>query len=62
MPVDSTELRAGAAARPNADSGRLTGGHRRCSLEELLAQCDHTADEDADMAWVNGGPVGDELL
>ena len=62
MPADSTELRTGAAATPYADDCHLTGGHRRYSLEELLAQCDEDADEDEDLAWVDGGPVGDELL
>ncbi len=33
------------------------------SLEELLAQCDGTAPPDEeDRAWLDSGPVGNELL
>ena len=35
----------------------------RYSLDELLAQCDETAtDSEADREWIEGKPLGAELL
>ena len=35
----------------------------RCSLDELLAQCDEAApDGEADREWIEGKPLGAELL
>ena len=60
------QLREGAKVALAVDNGRLVvdpkpGPHY--TLEELLAQCDATAESSAeDEAWLNAPPVGRELL
>lgn len=64
--LDLLELRAGAQVNVGIIDGRLVVEPRTrpvYSLEELLAQCDETASDDAeDRAWLDARPAGDELL
>ena len=63
--LDVLELRAGANVRIGIEDGRLFVAARprpRYTLEKLLAQCDENAVDDVDDAWLEGGPVGKELL
>ena len=63
--LDVLELRAGANVRIGIEDGRLIVALRprpRYTLEELLAQCDENAADDADRAWLEAQPVGKELL
>ena len=64
--LDLLRLRAGARVDIDVEDGRLIVAPRtrpRYSLKELLAQCDETAPaDDADRAWLDGRPVGNELL
>ena len=64
--LDLLELRAGAKVSIGVEDGRLIVAPRlrpSYSLDELLAQCDHTApDDDGDRAWLDAEPVGNELL
>ena len=63
--LDVLELRAGANVRIGIEDGRLIVALRprpRYTLEELLAQCDENAADDADHAWLEAQPVGKELL
>ncbi|NCA72501.1 MAG: antitoxin [Sphingobacteriia bacterium] len=64
--LDLLHLRAGATVGLTVDEGRLViepSPRQRYSLDELLAQCDASADigED-DRTWLDDGPVGSELL
>ena len=46
--------------RPSSDLPRPRPHH---SLDELLAECDETAlDSEADREWIEGKPLGAELL
>ncbi len=60
------ELRAGATVDIGIDDGRLIVVPRTkpsYTLDELLAQCDETAPADhEDRAWLEGKPLGNELL
>ena len=64
--LDLLHLHAGTTVGLAVDHGRLvveptTRPHY--SLEELLAQCDASADTGAeDEEWLNARPVGNELL
>lgn len=64
--LDLLELSAGAQVGLTVDNGRLVVQPRprpRYTLNELLAQCDASADVTAeDQEWLNSGPVGAELL
>ena len=64
--LDILELRAGARVDVGIEEGRLIVAPRtrpNYTLEELLAQCDATAPGDeADCAWLDARPVGNELL
>ena len=64
--LDVLELRVGAKVEIGVEDDHLIVAPRRrpnYTLDELLAQCDETAaDEDEDRAWLEAGPVGDELL
>ena len=64
--LDVLELGAGARVEIGIEEGRLIIAPRTrpsYSLEELLAQCDATAPgDDADQAWLDARPVGNELL
>ena len=64
--LDLLELRAGATVGLAVDRGRLVIEptlRPRYSLDELLAQCDASADLSAeDRAWLDNKPVGSELL
>ena len=62
--LDVLELRAGDNARVGIEDGRLVVARARphYTLEELLAQCDESAADDVDGAWLEAGPVGRELL
>ncbi len=64
--LDLLRLGAGARVDIGVEGGRLIVVPRTrpsYSLEELLAQCDETApDDDADRAWLDARPVGNELL
>jgi antitoxin ChpS len=59
-------LRAGATVGLAVERGRLVIEptlRPRYSLDELLAQCDASADLSAeDRAWLDNKPVGNELL
>jgi antitoxin ChpS len=64
--LDLVHLQAGATVGLAVEHGRLiieTKLRPRYSLDELLAQCDATAEistEDRD--WLDNKPVGNELL
>ena len=64
--LDLLKLGAGARVDIGVENGRLIIAPRirpSYSLEELLAQCDETAPADSeDRAWLDAGPVGNELL
>ncbi|MYJ80417.1 MAG: antitoxin [Acidimicrobiaceae bacterium] len=64
--LDLLELRSGASVDIDIDDGRLIVVPRprpRYLLDELLAQCDETAiDGEADREWIEGMPLGAELL
>lgn len=63
--LDQLHLHAGSQVEIEIDHGRLIvePAKPRYSLEELLAQCDTTADMSADeREWLDSGPVGRELL
>ena len=62
--LDVLNLRAGAKVCIWIEDGRLAIAARPChyTLEELLAQCDENPSDDVDRAWLEGRPVGRELL
>ena len=64
--LDLLRLGAGASVDIGIEEGRLVVAPRTrpsYSLEELLAQCDENAPlDDADRAWLEARPVGNELL
>ena len=64
--LDLLKLRAGAKVDIGVEEGRLIVAPRArpsYSLGELLAQCDETdTPSPEDRAWVDGEPVGNELL
>jgi antitoxin ChpS len=64
--LDLLDLRAGATVGLVVERGRLVIEptlRPRYSLDELLAQCDASADLSAeDREWLDNKPVGSELL
>lgn len=63
--LDQLHLHAGSQVEIEVDHGRLIvePAKPRYSLEELLAQCDTTADmPTGEREWLDSGPVGRELL
>lgn len=64
--LDILKLQAGAKVGLAVDNGRLVvepEPRPRYTLSELLAQCDASTDLTAeDREWLNGKPVGTELL
>ena len=64
--LDLLHLRAGATVGVAVDNGRLVVEpcqRPRYSLDELLAQCDASAEvSDEDRQWLDAKPVGGELL
>jgi len=64
--LDLLHLRAGATVGVAVDNGRLViepCQRPRYSLDELLAQCDASAEvSDEDRQWLDAKPVGGELL
>ena len=64
--LDVLELCAGARVDIGIEEGRLIVRPRtqiRYTLDELLAQCDDSAPADeADRAWLEDKPAGNELL
>ena len=64
--LDLLRLGAGAIVDIGVEDGRLIVAPRTrpsYSLKELLAQCDENAPvDDADRAWLDARPVGNELL
>lgn len=64
--LDMLQLHAGSSVGLRVDSGRLIvepQPPRRYTLEELLAQCDASAElTPEDRAWIDAKPAGDELL
>ncbi|MFZ0257254.1 MAG: antitoxin [Gammaproteobacteria bacterium] len=64
--LDLLHLHAGATVGLAVDHGRLVVEpmpRPRYSLDELLAQCDASAEVSAeDRAWLDSQPVGSELL
>jgi antitoxin ChpS len=64
--LDLLHLRAGATVGLAVERGRLVIEptlRPRYSLDELLAQCDASAELSAeDRAWLDNKPVGNELL
>ncbi|MEQ9335376.1 antitoxin [Thalassobaculum sp.] len=64
--LDLLKLGAGARVALAVDQGRLIvepQARPHYSLDELLAQCDASADMgDEDREWLSGAPVGEELI
>ena len=64
--LDLLHLQAGATVGMSVDHGRLViepKPRQRYRLEELLAQCDASAElTDEDRKWLDAAPVGNELL
>ncbi|WP_225772564.1 AbrB/MazE/SpoVT family DNA-binding domain-containing protein [Inquilinus sp. Marseille-Q2685] len=64
--LDILHLDAGAKVGLTVDNGRLViepQGRPRYTLDELLAQCDPSADlTPEDREWLDAKPVGSELL
>ena len=64
--LDLLHLHAGTTVGLAVDHGRLVVEptlRKRYSLDELLAQCDASAEVSAeDLAWLDSKPVGKELL
>jgi antitoxin ChpS len=64
--LDILHLHAGSTVGLAVDHGRLMVEptlRPRYSLDELLAQCDASAEVSAeDLVWLNSKPVGSELL
>ena len=64
--LDLLHLHAGATVGLAVDHGRLVvepTQRPHYSLDELLAQCDVTAEiSEEDRAWMESKPVGSELL
>lgn len=64
--LDLLHLRAGATVGLAVDHGRLVvepNPRPHYSLDELLAQCDVSAEiSEEDRAWLENRPVGRELL
>ena len=64
--LDLLHLQAGATVGLAVDHGRLVvepTPRPRYSLDELLAQCDESAEISAeDRAWLDNAPAGRELL
>lgn len=64
--LDLLHLRPGATVGVTVDAGRLViepQQRPRYSLDELLAQCDASAELSVeDRVWVDAKPVGRELL
>jgi len=64
--LDILQLDAGAKVGLTVDNGRLViepQGRPHYTLDELLAQCDPSADlTPEDREWLDAKPVGSELL
>lgn len=64
--LDLLQLRAGAKVGLAVDNGRLVVEPQTrpaYRLEDLLAQCDAEApDSPEEREWLEGGPVGNELI
>ncbi|HZS85079.1 MAG TPA: AbrB/MazE/SpoVT family DNA-binding domain-containing protein [Stellaceae bacterium] len=64
--LEILDLQAGATVGIAVDAGRLVvepRPRRRYRLDELLAQCDASAEPaEEDAEWVGGKPVGRELF
>jgi len=64
--LDILHLAAGAKVGLAVDNGRLVvepTSRPRYTLDELLAQCDASAEVSAEeRQWLDSGPVGGELL
>jgi antitoxin ChpS len=64
--LDMLHLQAGATVGVRVEGGRLVvepSPRPRYTLDELLAQCDASAEASAeDRGWLAGKPVGHELL
>jgi antitoxin ChpS len=64
--LDMLHLQAGATVSRSVDGSRLIvepQPRRRYTLDELLAQCDPSAEPtDEDREWLEAKPAGNELL
>nr|VFJ60651.1 MAG: antitoxin ChpS [Candidatus Kentron sp. FM]VFJ60891.1 MAG: antitoxin ChpS [Candidatus Kentron sp. FM]VFK13139.1 MAG: antitoxin ChpS [Candidatus Kentron sp. FM] len=64
--LDQLRLRVGEKIGLSVDGGHLVldpHPRPRYSLDELLAECDSTAEPNSeDRHWLDSGPVGRELL
>jgi antitoxin ChpS len=64
--LDILQLRPGSTVGVSVDQGRLVVEPRmrpRYTLEELLAQCDASAEPgEQDRQWASSPPVGRELI
>jgi antitoxin ChpS len=64
--LDMLQMRPGAAVGLSVDAGHLVVDPQvrpRYTLDELLAQCDASADITVeDRVWLDGEPLGGELL
>jgi hypothetical protein len=60
---NSSPVGAASSHSPSPESGSAVGSHWGYTLDDLLAQCDPTADPDSgDGEWLEAAPTGDELL
>ena len=62
--LDVIGVRVGSTVDLDIDSGRLVVAPRRrpqYTLEQLIAECDPEAPDD-EREWIDGAPVGRELL
>ena len=64
--LDLLKIGIGAKVDIDVENGRLVVEPQVrpiCTLDELLAQCDHNdIPSDEDRAWIDANPVGKELL
>nr|VFJ45405.1 MAG: antitoxin ChpS [Candidatus Kentron sp. FM]VFJ57908.1 MAG: antitoxin ChpS [Candidatus Kentron sp. FM]VFK16586.1 MAG: antitoxin ChpS [Candidatus Kentron sp. FM] len=64
--LDLLHLQAGEKVEFSVDDNRLlihSQGRPRYKLDDLLAECDPSAEPtEEDRHWLDGGPVGNELL
>lgn len=63
--LESLDMESGSAVSLSVDAGSLVVRPVKCrhTLDELLAQCDAGASmSDEDKEWINGKPMGAELI
>jgi antitoxin ChpS len=61
--LELLNFKVGSTVSMTVDGDRLVIGRPRYTLEELLAQCDASAEpDDEDAVWTTGTSTGGELL